>query len=294
MSRSPEHTGGKTTGITSRDRVIFPGSGQTKGHLADYYEAVAPLMLPFAADRPVSLVRCPQGIGGKCFFQKHDKGALGPHVRHVPITEKNGETENYPYLTDAAGLLECVQMGAVEFHGWGAQASDVERPDRLIFDLDPDEGLDFVICQKAAQHIRIELGDLGLTSFALLSGGKGIHVVVPLRRGHGWDAHKDFAKGFAETMSRNAPERYVATMSKARRKGRVFIDWLRNQRGNTAILPYSARARAGAPVAVPVAWEDLDGMDNAHPFSIDDAATLIARAKALRGWGNADQPLPGF
>ncbi|WP_395395718.1 DNA ligase D [Novosphingobium sp. BL-8A] len=280
--------------ITHRDRMIFPESSQTKGQLADYYAEVAPLMLPFAAGRPISLVRCPQGRAKKCFFQKHDSGAFGPTIHHVPIREKNGATEEYIYVKDADGLLTCVQMGTIEFHGWASRAEAVEKPDRMIFDLDPDEGLAFADCRKAAQEIRRQLADLGLVSFAMLSGGKGVHVVVPLAPGHDWNAHKDFAHRFAEAMSVANPDRYVATMSKAKRKGRIFIDWLRNQRGSTAVLPYSARARAGAPVAVPIGWDELGDMKNAHPFSIDDAETLLERAGSLHGWGFAEQSLPAF
>ncbi|RVQ67157.1 DNA ligase D [Croceicoccus ponticola] len=280
--------------ITSRDRVVFPESGQTKGALADYYATIAPVMLPFAARRPISIVRCPQGRGKKCFFQKHDSGALGDAVRHVPIREKDGGTEDYLYIEDMRGLLQCVQMGTIEFHGWGARTDDVEAPDRMVFDLDPDEGLDFTDVKRAANDIRARLADIGLVSFAMLSGGKGVHVVVPLTPGHGWDAHKDFARRFAEALSIAEPDRFVATMSKAKRKGKIFIDWLRNQRGSTAVLPYSARARAGAPVAVPIAWGELERQDNAHPFSIDDAKRLLDRAqsKSLAGWGFADQALP--
>lgn len=282
--------------VSHPDRVLFPESGQTKGDLAAYYQAIAPLMLPFAAGRPLSLVRCPQGRAKQCFFQKHDSGSLGEHVAHVPITEKDGGAEDYLYLTQAEGLLACVQMGTIEFHGWAATAQAVERPDRMIFDLDPDEGLDFAQVKRAAMDIRQQLSDLGLVSFALLSGGKGVHVTVPLTPGHNWDTHKDFARRFAEAMALADPDRFVATMSKAKRKGRIFIDWLRNQRGSTAVLPYSARARAGAPVAVPIAWDELDGMDDAHPFGIADAARLVERARngALSGWGFAGQRLPGF
>ena len=280
--------------ISSRERVIFPDSGQTKGQLADYYAAVAPLILPFAARRPISLVRCPQGRAKKCFFQKHDSGSFGSHVHHVPIREKDGGSEDYLYVEDAAGLLQCVQMGTIEFHGWGARAGDVEAPDKMIFDLDPDEGLDFGDVKSAAEHIRDRLADLGLVSFAMLSGGKGVHVVVPLDTGHSWDAHKDFSKRFAEALSIAEPDRFVATMSKAKRKGKIFIDWLRNQRGSTAVLPYSVRAREGAPVAVPIAWGELKAMKDAHPYSIDDAKRLLdrARSKSLAGWGFAQQPLP--
>ena len=280
--------------ISSRSRVIFPESGQTKGELADYYAAIAPLMLAFAARRPVSLVRCPQGRAKKCFFQKHDSGSFGPSVHRVPITEKDGGSEEYLYIEDAAGLLACVQMGTIEFHGWASRVADVETPERMIFDLDPDEGLDFADVKRAAHDIHDRLADIGLTSFAMLSGGKGVHVVAPLTPGHGWETHKDFARRFAEALSLAEPERFTANMSKAKRKGRIFIDYLRNQRGATAVLPYSARARAGAPVAVPIAWGELAGMADARPFSIDDAEKLLrrARSKGLAGWGFAEQPLP--
>lgn len=282
----------KVVKISNRDRVIFPESGQTKGELADYYAAVAPLMLPFAAHRPVSLVRCPQGRAKKCFFQKHDSGAFGKAVHQVPIREKDGGAEDYIYIDDVEGLLACVQMGTIEFHGWGSRAGAVEKPDRMIFDLDPDEGMDFGRVKDAAQDIRARLSDLGLISFAMLSGGKGVHVVVPLTPGHDWNVQKDFASRFAQALSTAEPDRFVATMSKAKRKDRIFIDWLRNQRGSTAVLPYSARARPGAPVAIPIDWDELDGIADAHPYAINDAATLLDRAASLKGWGFAAQTLP--
>jgi len=280
--------------ISNRDRVIFPESGQTKGQLADYYDAVAPLMLAHMANRPISLVRCPQGRARKCFFQKHDSGSFGPDVHHVPIREKDGGHEDYIFVEDAAGILACVQMGTIEFHGWDSRADAVEAPDRMIFDLDPDEGLDFADVRTAAADLRDRLAELGLVSFAMLSGGKGVHVVVPLTPGHSWEAHKDFSKRFAEAMSMAEPQRFVATMAKAKRVGKIFIDYLRNQRGSTAVMPYSARARAGAPVAAPVSWDELAGIESAHEWSIDDAAELIARAGSadLKGWGFAAQKLP--
>jgi len=283
-----------TVKISNPDRVIFPEGGETKGDLAAYYEAIAPLMLPFAANRPVSLVRCPQGRAKKCFFQKHDSGSFGTHVHHVPIVEKDGGAEDYLFITDVDGILSCVQMGTIEFHGWAARADDVEHPDRLIFDLDPDEELDFGAVKRAARDIRRQLGDIGLVSFAMLSGGKGVHVIVPLTPGHDWETHKDFSRRFAEALSLAEPERFLATMSKAKRKGRIFIDWLRNQRGSTAVVPYSARAREGAPVAVPIGWDELEAMKDAHPYTIRDAARLIERAgqKHLRDWGFAAQTLP--
>jgi bifunctional non-homologous end joining protein LigD len=280
--------------ISNRERIIFPGSGQTKGDLADYYAAIAPLLLAHAAQRPVSLVRCPQGRGKACFFQKHDTGALGDHVRHIPIREKDGGSEDYLYVEDIIGILQCVQMGTIEFHGWAARVADVEKPDRLIFDLDPDEGLGFPAVKKAAIDLRDRLADLGLVSFAMLSGGKGVHVIVPLTTGHSWAAHTDFAHRFAEALSIAEPDRFIATMSKARRKGKIFIDWLRNQRGATAVVPYSARARDGGPVAAPIGWDELEEIESPARWTIKDSDELIERARrgALIGWGFAEQVLP--
>ena len=283
-----------TVKVSSRDRLIFPDSDVTKGDLADYCAAVAPAMLPWVAHRPISLVRCPQGRGKKCFFQKHDAGSFGDHVKKVPIREKDGSTEDYLYVEDADGLVACVQMGTIEFHGWGSSVATLEQPDRMVFDLDPDEDLDFSDTKRAAEHLRDRLGDLGLASFAMLSGGKGVHVVVPLTPQAEWPAVKDFAHRFAEALSQAEPERFVANMAKAKRKGRIFIDYLRNQRGSTAILPYSARARAGAPVAAPVSWTELRDIDTAARWHVGDADELLARAssRALQGWGVADQVLP--
>lgn len=280
--------------ISNRDRVIFPAAGATKGDLADYYAAVAPIMLPHCASRPLSLVRCPQGQAGECFFQKHASASFGQGVRQVSIREKDGAIGDYLYLEDADGLLACVQMGTIEFHGWGCHVDALERPDRMVFDLDPGEGLSFAEVKKAAADIRQRLADIGLASFAMLSGGKGVHVVVPLDPGHTWDAHRDFARRLAKEMSTAEPDRFVATMSKASRKGRIFIDYLRNQRGNTAIMPYAARAREGAPVAVPVRWDELADIDRASRWTIFDAAELVERAGSagLAGWGFAVQALP--
>lgn len=280
--------------ISSRDRVIFPEAKATKGDLADYYAAIAPIMLPHIARRPISLVRCPQGRGKKCFFQKHDSGSFGDHVLHVPIREKDGGHEDYLYVEEADGLLACVQMGTIEFHGWGSHVDSLEQPDRMVFDLDPDEGLDFADVKKAALDIRRQLADIGLVSFAMLSGGKGVHVVVPLDPGHSWDAHKDFSKRFAEALSLAEPDRFIATMSKAKRKGKIFIDYLRNQRGSTAVMPYSVRAREYAPVAVPIGWDALADVEKAGAWTIKDAKTLLHRASSsdLKGWGFAAQGLP--
>ena len=289
-----EGSGASPVTITNPDRVIFPESGITKGQLADYYLRLADPLLEWLADRPVSLVRCPQGRAKHCFFQKHDAGSFGDAVKHVPIREKDGHDEPYLYVDDAKGVLTCVQMGAIEFHGWGSKVADVEKPDRLVFDLDPDEGLGFTEVKHAAVQLRDILGEMGLASWPLLSGGKGVHVVCPLDASRDWVAVKDFASRFARAMEAAHPYRFTANMKKTERKGRIFLDWLRNQRGATAILPYAVRARANAPVAAPVTWDELEGIDSGGHFTIGDADALLKRAasKNLRGWARADQALP--
>jgi bifunctional non-homologous end joining protein LigD len=280
--------------ISNPDRVIYPEDGLTKADLADYYAEVEALMMVDAARRPITLIRCPQGRGKHCFFQKHDSGSMGEHVKRIAIKEKDGTLADYLYFDDVRGLLSCVQMGTIEFHGWGSRVDQVERPDRLVFDLDPDVGLDFAKVKQAAVRVRELVADLGLKSFPMLTGGKGIHVVIPLDRSADWAAVKSFADRFSRAVAEAEPERFTANIRKVQRKGRVFLDWLRNQRGATAVLPYSARAREGAPVAAPVAWEELDQYKGGNAFSIRDADQLIDRAssKLLAGWGQAKQALP--
>jgi bifunctional non-homologous end joining protein LigD len=280
--------------ITNPDRIVFPDAKVTKGELADYYRAISGPMIAWTAHRPVSLVRCPQGRAKKCFFQKHDAGTFGAHVRHVPIREKDGHNEDYLYVEDAAGLIACVQMGTIEFHGWGSKIADVEKPDRIVFDLDPDVGLDFELVKKAAKDIKTHLADIGLTTFPMLTGGKGVHVIAPLTPKAEWPQVKDFCQRFALALSEAEPERFTAALSKAKRTGRIFIDYLRNQRGATAIMPYSARARETAPIAAPIGWEELEAMHSGARFTVRDADLLLERAasRTLQGWGEAAQLLP--
>ncbi len=280
--------------ISSRERVIDPKGGVTKGDLADYYAQMAEPILRWLANRPVSLVRCPQGRSRHCFFQKHDAGSFGGHVDHVAIREKNGKSEDYLVVNDGEGLLSCVQMGTIEFHGWGALADDVEHPDRMVFDLDPDEGLDFRDVRVAAAQLRDLLGEMGLQTFPMISGGKGVHVVAPLNGSADWPAVKDFASRFSRAVAEAHPKRFTANMRKSERKGRIFLDWLRNERGSTAALPYSARARDGTSVAAPITWDELAKLKSAQPFTIRDVDRLLERvdSKALASWGEAKQALP--
>jgi bifunctional non-homologous end joining protein LigD len=280
--------------ISNPDRAIYPTEKITKYELAQYYAAIDPLLMVDVANRPITLIRCPQGRAKKCFFQKHDTGSMGEHVKHVPIREKKGEVQDYLYFDDIRGVLSAVQMGTIEFHGWGSRADDVEHPDRLVFDLDPDEGLDFGAVRDAARRLRELLADLGLETFPLLSGGKGIHVVAPLDASADWNAVTSFAERFSRAVSEAEPERFTANMRKVQRKGRIFLDWLRNQRGSTAVMPYSARAREGAPVAAPIAWEELDDYEGGNAFTIRELDLLFERSesKLLAGWGQAKQALP--
>jgi bifunctional non-homologous end joining protein LigD len=262
--------------------------------VADYYATIAPLIMVDAAKRPMTLIRFPSGRTGESFFQKHDKGTFGPHVKHIPIEESDGETEEYLYFDDIRGLLACVQMGTIEFHGWGSKIDKVEYPDRLVFDLDPDVGLDFGMVKEAAVRLKALLGDLGLKTFPLLSGGKGLHVVAPLDQTRDWPTVKSFAERFTRAIAEAEPKLFTANIRKVQRKDRIFLDWLRNQRGATAVMPYSARGREGAPVAAPIAWEELDKYSGGNHFSIRDVDELIERAssKMLAGWGKAKQALP--
>ncbi len=280
--------------ISNPDRIIFPGDDLTKQDLADYYAAMATPLLATLGKRPMTLIRCPQGRAKHCFFQKHDSGSMGDAVHHLTIKENDGDKADYLYIADAKGLLECVQMGTIEFHGWGSRIKPLEKPDRLVFDLDPDIGLDFAKVKQAAVRLRDLLADLGLETFPLLSGGKGIHVVAPLDQSAAWPAVKSFAERFSRAIAEAEPELFTANIRKNKRTGRIFLDWLRNQRGATAVMPYSARARDGAPVSAPIAWEELDALDKAAPFSIRDADELLDRAgsKLLSGWGEAKQGLP--
>lgn len=280
--------------ISNRERIIFPEGKLSKGQLADYYAQVAPIMLPWAGSRPISLVRCPQGRAKKCFFQKHDAGSFGEAVKQVAIREKDGHEEPYLFIDTADGLLTCVQMGTIEFHGWGARIEDVEKADRLVFDLDPDEGLGFDLVVAAAFHVRDLLAEMGLVTFPMVTGGKGVHVIAPLTPAAEWPVVKDFAHRFAMALAQSDPARFTAALAKAQRKGRIFVDYLRNQRGATAVMPYSARAREYAPIAVPLSWEELRAIDKPSHWHIGDGAEMLKRAasKNLAHWGRADQLLP--
>jgi bifunctional non-homologous end joining protein LigD len=272
--------------LSSPDKVLFADQGVTKADLAAHYERVAGRMLPLVSERLLSLVRCPEGEGGQCFFQKHDSKGFPAQLKRLEIAESDGKRANYLHAPDLAALIAGVQMGTLEFHIWGSRIDSLEKPDRLVFDLDPDEGLGFVDVRDAAFDLRDRLSKLGLETLPLVTGGKGVHVVAPLGRRAEWPRVTAFARGFAALLAADAPDRYVAQASKAKRKGRIFVDWLRNERGATAIAPYSTRARKGAPVATPVSWDELAGLGAANAFHIGDMA---ARMNGPDPWAEASK-----
>ena len=292
MSAAPADDGDDVA-ITHPERVVFAKKKLSKGDVADYYRQMARWILPEISGRPLSLLRCPDGVGKACFFQKHHGQGLGDAVHAVPLQQKSGR-EDYVYIDDERGLLQLVQMNTLELHPWGATVADPEHPDRLVFDLDPGEGVSWADVKRGARDVRDRLQETGLQSFVRLSGGKGVHVVVPLQPKADWEDAKAFCEAFAQAMAEQAPDRYVATMSKAKRSGVIFIDWLRNTRGATSVCSWSLRARESAGVAVPLRWEELARVGAADAFPMDKA---LARAKRLKAdpWQGIDtlkQTLP--
>ncbi len=261
--------------LTHPDKVVYSEENITKAQLVAYYDAVAPWMLQHTASRPLSLLRRPTG-SSKPFFQKHDSGGFPDAFKKIRIPETTGDTDLYLYIDDAAGLAASVQMNALELHIWGSHIDKLEHADRIIFDIDPDEGLDFEATKDAAKDIRDRLADLGLQTFPMVTGGKGIHVIAPLRRTLEWPDIKQFCHDFAEKLARDEPDRFTSNIRKATRKGRMFIDYLRNERGATAVAPYSTRAKPGCPVATPLRWDEIDDLAGANVFSLSEAAARAA------------------
>jgi bifunctional non-homologous end joining protein LigD len=264
--------------LTHPDKVLYPGQGITKLDLAKYYAQVADWMLPHVVDRPLAVVRCPAGSGKPCFFQKHPNETASDHLRQINISEK-GKAEYHLAIDDLGCLISLVQMGVLEIHVWGSRAKQLETPDRLIFDLDPDPAVDWPLVVSAARQVRVLLEELGLASFLKTTGGKGLHVVVPVQPRTEWEEAKAFCRAVADLMVRAEPERYIATMSKAARKGKIFIDYLRNGRGATAVAPYSTRAKPGATVSTPIAWEELSESLGSDHFTIENVPARLGKLK---------------
>jgi bifunctional non-homologous end joining protein LigD len=282
--------------LTHANKVLYPQQGLTKRDLARYLEAAAGRMLEHLADRPLSLLRCPEGCTRQCFFQRHASAGMPDAIHRVDIPDKDGpgtdgKSQEYLTIADASGLITAAQLGVLEFHIWGVHIDKVERPDRIVFDLDPDPSVAFPAVRDAALELRAALDAIGLASFALLTGGKGVHVVAPIARRHTWPTVKQFAQALAERFAAQLPERYVATMRKARRKGRIFIDYFRNDRTASAIAPYSPRAREGAPVAWPVTWEELAKAPAADTVSLVTAMLRLDEPDPWNGYHKTQQYL---
>ena len=267
--------GSKSFGVrlTHPDRIYWPDAGVTKQGLADYYADVWTWIAPHIAARPLALLRCPDGVGDSCFFQKQPWKGISSHVLAMPNSGKGGD--QFIAIRDLDGLIGLVQGGVLEIHPWGASAADIEHPDRLIFDLDPGPGIQWADLVEAALELRKRLKAAKLTSFVKTSGGKGLHVVVPLTPQADWDTAKAFTRAVAEQMAKDRPERYTATVAKRARTNRIFIDYLRNSQGATAVVAYGTRARAGAPVAMPLAWSELGPDTSGAYFNVTNAMNRL-------------------
>jgi len=262
LGSSPRDTLKNNLAITHPDKILDQTSGMTKRMLAEYYVSISDHILPHVAKRPLSVVRCPDGNGRPCFFQKHVSIGLPKGVNSVSVPDlKSGGSEEYLTLDSAEGLVGLAQIGVLEIHPWGSRNESLEKPDRIVFDLDPDVSIDWRTLAGAAKSVRERLRAVGLESFVKTTGGKGLHVVFPILAEHSWPAVKSFAHAFMLKMEKESPGLYVTNMRKTLRAGRIFLDYLRNDRGSTAVAPFSPRARSGVPVALPLHWHELNGKD---------------------------------
>jgi bifunctional non-homologous end joining protein LigD len=258
--------------LTHPDRVYYPDLGFTKLDLALYYVSIADAVLPHLEGRPLTLVRCPDGIDGESFYQKHPGFWTPPQVRRVPVP---GEAEEHLYVDSVPGLVALAQAGILEIHPWNSRVATLEQPDQVIFDLDPDLALPFSRVAAGARRVRAVLTELGLESFVKTTGGKGLHVCVPLAPERSWDELAEFTRAVALRLAREEPEAFTANMAKVQRKGKIYVDYLRNVRGANAVGAYSTRARAGAPVSVPVDWDELDRLSAPTDYTVAEVPVRV-------------------
>jgi bifunctional non-homologous end joining protein LigD len=296
-AKAAAHTGGAgdlPIKLTHPDKVLDAETGITKADLARYYMEVAEHMLPYIEDRPLTLVRCVDGAGKPCFYQKHLNQMLGEGFKGIEVIDrKTGEKEPYITLASTAAIVQCAQIAVLEVHPWGSRNESMEQPDRIIIDLDPDAAIDWKTLAASAQEVRKRWKALGLKSFVKTTGGKGLHVVVPVRPEHEWPAVKQFTHDFVLSMEKDYPKLFLTKMTKAARVGKIFLDYLRNDRGATAVAPLSPRARLGLPVAMPLSWSALDG-EQAPRFRVSDIQVWRKRLSRdpWEEMSNLDQRLP--
>lgn len=275
--------------ITHPDKILFDDLQITKEAVIRYYERISGYMLPYISHRILSIVRCPKGISQTCFYKKHP-GQKSKGIVTIPVSNNEGETKDYFYIEDLPGLISEAQMGTLEFHTWGSRVDDLEKPDIMVFDLDPDEGMELDRVRQGVKDLKSILAELSIISFLKTSGGKGYHVVVPFKPAAAWDAFHDFAKRVAEVMEQKWPDRYTSNIRKTKRTDKIFIDWIRNGRGATSIAPYSIRARVGAKVSMPITWDELDTV---APNGVDmsDALIRIEKNDPWEGFFKVNQHL---
>jgi bifunctional non-homologous end joining protein LigD len=264
--------------ISHPDDVLYEAQGITKRELAEYYVAVADHIVPFLRGRPLTLVRCPDGEGGACFYQRHASGHVAPELRQVEVELPDGGTSTHLAAESLKAVLSMVQMRVLELHTWNARRDRLDRPDRMVLDLDPGPGVPWAGVVGAAFSFRDRLAELGLRSFAKTTGGKGVHVVVPLTRRHTWEQVREFSHALAVEAARRAPEHYLERASKADREGRIYVDYLRNAWGASIVSPFSTRSRPGAPVSTPLSWDELRSGAEPMDFTV---RTVPARLAAL-------------
>ncbi|MBY3088825.1 DNA polymerase domain-containing protein [Rhizobium laguerreae] len=282
---SPRHPPVSDVSLTNPDRLYWPDEGFTKQALADYYAAVWSFIAPYIVNRPLALLRLPDGIKShQRFFQKHAWKGMNSHIEEI-ADPQDADGEKLLRIADFNGLVALVQSAALEIHPWGTTADNWETPDMITMDLDPSEDVAWSAVISAALELKTRLEARGLAAFVKTSGGKGLHVVTPLAPKAGWAEVKDFAHSLAESMSADTPEKYLATATKAKRGGHIYIDYLRNGRGNTAVAAYSTRAQSGAPVSMPLDWSELNEVSGPAAFTLGNVPGRL-ETQPRDPWGN--------